>query len=143
MIRRSLILPLLLLAFSVSGQSFKVREHVAPGILVFAAGCFEGVMDGLQFYYDKPDQFWNPDISWKNKYKGGDPANGKTFAGKYFVAATDGWHLMKFGRNATLFTAFTLKIGEKKKWYWYLAEGAGYWFVNRVGFNVTYKMFKP
>lgn len=143
MIRRSLILPLLLLAVSVSGQSFKVREHVAPGILVFAAGCFEGVMDGLQFYYDKPNQFWNPDISWKNKYKGGDPANGKTFAGKYFVAATDGWHLMKFGRNATLFTAFTIKLGEKKKWYMYLAEGAGYWIVNRAGFNLAYKIFKP
>lgn len=141
MIRRSLILPLLLLALSVSGQSFKVREHIAPGILVFAAGCFEGVMDGLQFHYDKPDQFWNPDISWQNKYKGRNPDNGKTFAGKYFIAATDGWHLMKFGRNATMFAAFTINIGEKKKWYMYLAHGAGYWFVNRVGFNLTYKMF--
>lgn len=136
-----MILPLLLLATVVSGQSFKVREHVAPGILVFASGAFEGVMDHLQFHYDGSHQFWQPDISWKNKYKDRNPANGKTFAGKYFVAATDGWHAMKFGRNATLFAAFTLKIGEpRKKWYVYLYEAAGYWFINRVGFNLTYKM---
>lgn len=135
-----MILPILLLALSVSGQSFKMREHVAPGILVFTAGMFEGVMDHLQFHYDGSHQFWQPDISWRNKYKDRDPANGKTFAGKYFVAATDGWHLMKFGRNATLFTAFAIKLGERKKWYWYIVEGAGYWAVNRVGFNVTYKL---
>jgi len=139
LIRLSIILPLLLLATTVSGQSFKAREHVAPAVLVFAAGAFEGVMDHLQFHYDKPNQFWNPSTSWRNKYRNRDVSQGMTFRGKYLVFTTDGWHLMKFGRNATLFTAFTLKIGEKKKWYWYLAEGAGYWFVNRVGFNLTYK----
>jgi hypothetical protein len=76
-----------------------------------------------------------------NKYKGGDPANGKTFRGKYMVFTTDGWHLMKFSRNASIFYAFTLKVGEKKKWWVYIAEGAGYWLVNRVGFNLSYKLF--
>lgn len=115
-----------------------------PAILVFASGAFEGVMDHLQFHYDKPDQFWNPDISWKNKYKGGDPANGKTFAGKYMVWTTDGWHMMKFGRNLTMFAGFTLKLttGTKKRWYWYAVEGAGYWLVNRAGFNLTYKLLQ-
>lgn len=124
-------------------RTFKVREHVAPAVLVFASGAFEGVMDHLQFHYDKPNQFWNPDISWTNKYKNHDPAQGKTFAGKYFVAATDGWHLMKFGRNATIFAAFTFKIGEpRKRWYKYIYEAAGYWAVNRIGFNVTYNLLK-
>lgn len=126
---------------SLHAQQFKLKEHIAPAILVFVAGTAEGVMDGLQFHYDGNHPFWQPDISWRNKYKGGDPANGKTFAGKYFVAATDGWHLMKLTRNAALFTAFTLKIGEKKKWWVYVAEGACYWVVNRIGFNISYKLF--
>ena len=123
-------------------QKYQWNKQIAPAILVFVSGTAEGVMDHLQFHYDKPNQFWNPSISWRNKYKGGDPVNGKTFAGKYFVAATDGWHMMKFARNATIFTAFTLKVGEKKKWWFYVAEGAGYWLVNRAGFNLTYNTLK-
>lgn len=139
---KNLIALLLLAPLLVSGQQFKPKQHIAPAVLVFAAGAFEGVMDGLQFHYDKPDQFWNPDISWQNKYKGRNTENGKTFAGKYFVAATDGWHMMKFGRNATIFTAFVLKIGEpRRKWYVYVYEAAGYWLINRVGFNLSYHLF--
>lgn len=130
---------LILTAKSCHGQPFKLREHIAPAALIFASGAFEGGMDHLQFHYDKQNKFWNPDISWRNKYKGGDPANGKTFAGKYFVAATDGWHLLKLGRNATLFTGLILRIGDaKRKWYWLILEGAGYWAVNRAGFNFSY-----
>lgn len=131
----------IILLFAVLPASGQVKKHIAPASLVFVAGLFEGVMDGLQFHYDKPNQFWNPDISWTNKYKNNDPAQGKTFAGKYFVAATDGWHLMKFGRNATLFSAFVIKIGEKKKWHKYITEAAAYWAINRIGFNISYKLF--
>ena len=126
---------------SLHAQSFKLKEHIAPAVLVFVAGTAEGVMDGLQFHYDGNNPFWQPDISWRNKYKNKDPQQGKTFAGKYFVVATDGWHLMKFTRNATLFTAFTLKLGEKKKWWVYIVEGVSYWVINRIGFNISYKLF--
>lgn len=128
---------LILSATSCNGQS--IKKHIAPSALVFAAGAFEGAMDHLQFHYDGSDPFWQPDISWKNKYRNQDPAQGMTFRGRYMVFTTDGWHLMKFGRNATLFAAFTIKLGDKKKWYIYLAEGAAYWAVNRAGFNITYK----
>lgn len=121
---------------------FKVREHVAPAVLVFVSGAFEGSMDFLDFYYDKPNQFWNPDISWTNKYKNRDVAQGKTFAGKYMVWTTDGWHMMKFGRNLTMFAGFTLKLStsKKQKWYLYIAEGVSYWAINRAGFTLTYNL---
>lgn len=132
---------ILLFSCGITAAGQGLKKHAAPAVLVFAAGCFEGAMDGLQFHYERPNQFWNPDISYLNKYKGRNPANGKTFAGKYFVTVTDGWHLMKFGRNVTTFAAFTVKLSEKKKWYRYLGEGAAYWLINRVGFNLTYKLF--
>lgn len=125
-------------------RTFKAREHVAPAVLVFASGAFEGVMDHLQFHGDNGNKFWDPAVSWRNKYKGGNPANGKTFAGKYMVWTTDGWHMMKFGRNITMFAGFTLKVttGTKKRWYWYAVEGVGYWAINRAGFNLTYYLLK-
>lgn len=136
----ALVIILTLASLKCNAQ-YDWKKQIAPAILVLVAGGAEGCMDGLQFHYDGNHSFWQPDISWKNKYKGKDPANGKTFAGKYLVFTTDGWHLMKFTRNATLFTAFTLKVGERKKWWVYIAEGAGYWIVNRIGFNITYKLF--
>lgn len=132
----------LLVTMSASAQKYDWKKQIIPAVLVFTAGAAEGTMDHLQFHYDGNDQFWQPDISWKNKYRNRDPQQGMTFRGKYLVWTTDGWHMMKFTRNLTLFTAFTLKIGEKKKWWIYLCEGAGYWLVNRAGFNLTYKLLQ-
>lgn len=133
---------LVLTAKSCDAQPFKLRDHIAPAAAVFVAGGFEGAMDGLQFHYDKPDYFWNPDISWQNKYKNRDVAQGKTFAGKYLVWTTDGWHLMKAGRNASIFTGFMLHPYRRQKWYWYIVEGVAYWAVNRAGFNLVYSLYK-
>lgn len=124
-----------------SPKTFELKKHIVPASLVFVSGAFEGVMDYLQFRYDKGNDYWNPDISWVRKYKNKDPNQGKTFAGKYLVWTTDGWHLMKFGRNLTMFAGITLKFTEqKKKWYWYIIEGVAYWSINRIGFNITYNL---
>jgi hypothetical protein len=96
---------------------------------------------GLQFHYDKPNQFWNPDISWVNKYKNGDVSQGMTFRGKYLVFTTDGWHLMKFGRNMFIMGAIVTNFGEKRKWWVYVVEGVSYWAINRAGFNLVYHRF--
>lgn len=71
-------------------------------IFILVAGAAEGVKDKLNFHYDKSifsnwnQRFWNPFYSWRNKYIDKDPLKGESFRGKYFVATTDGWHLMKF-----------------------------------------------
>ena len=135
---------LFLFAKPCHGQQFKIRDHIAPAAAVFVAGCFEGAMDGLQFHYDRPNDFWNPDISWIRKYKNRDVAQGLTFRGRFMVWTTDGWHLMKAGRNASLFTGFVLRIspGKKQKWYWYVVEYISYWGINRAGFNLVYSRYK-
>ena len=132
---------ILIIAFSLLGIKCNAQIKPLPASSFFVAGLFEGVMDGLQFHYDKPNQFWNPDISWTNKYKNHDPQQGMTFRGRYMVFTTDGWHLMKFGRNAFTSAAIVLSIGEKKKWYRYVIDGVTYWAINRIGFNISYKLF--
>lgn len=139
--KKLLLLLILFLSLNVSAQQFKLKNYILPATAVFVAGGFEGAMDGLQFHYDKPDQFWNPDISWVNKYKNGDVSQGMTFRGKYLVFTTDGWHLMKFGRNMFIMGAIVTNFGEKRKWWVYVVEGVSYWAINRAGFNLVYHRF--
>lgn len=129
-----------------SGAQFK--KHIVPGVLVFASGCFEGMMDVLQYRYDgfkrtfpkSNDQFFDPRISWQNKYKDRDPQKGKTFAGNYLVGSTDAWHGFKSLRNATNFSAFAIRVtAKKRKWHQYVKEALVYWAVNRAGFTLIYK----
>jgi len=83
-------------------------------ILILCAGFCEGLMDALQFHYDisffKNDLFWNPENSWKNKYKDGDHLKGPKFlfSTTLFVSLTDGWHLMKLFRNILIFISLPL-----------------------------------
>tara|TARA_Y100000361_G_scaffold145150_1_gene153997 strand:- start:10 stop:384 length:375 start_codon:yes stop_codon:yes gene_type:complete len=80
-------------------------------IFFFLAAFSEAVMDTLQFHYYRSifsslnPIFWNPKLSWKNKYTLGNPGLGPKFVGSttIFVFTTDGWHLFKFFRNLFLF----------------------------------------
>lgn len=59
--------------------------------------CFN-MFDSSIFNTSKFNQnFWNPSISWKNKWKNGDRNQGEKFFGSstFLVWLTDGWHLLK------------------------------------------------
>jgi hypothetical protein len=83
------------------------------GFLLFVlAGICEAVMDKLQFHYDitifkkfKNQLFWDPKISWRNKYKNGQPLDGEKFflSKTLLVGFTDAWHLFKLLRTLTIF----------------------------------------
>ncbi len=73
-------------------------------ILVTIAGLSSSAMDKLQFHYYTsifrflPSQFWNPEVSWKNKYINKDSTLGRRkILGTLNVPVflTDGWHLLK------------------------------------------------
>lgn len=71
---------------------------------ILLAGLFEGLMDYLQFKYYEDNGFWNPRLSWDNKWKFGEPVNGERFwqSSRALVFLTDGWHLMKWFRNRNI-----------------------------------------
>ena len=132
----------------------RTTNYVITGTLVFLAGACDGVNQALQYQYDPfkkvfpnaNDQFWKPSMSGANKYKNGDPSQGAKFPGSTtcFVFLTDGYHLTRFANHLLWSGAIAIKLScyEKKKWYYYLMEAAGYWIVNRVGFCVVYNQFK-
>ena len=91
--------------------------YIIGYILVIIAGISEAVMDKLQFHYPKSifsnfkkQQFWNPLISWSNKYKNGDEKLGHSFPGSttIFVGFTDAWHLFKLINHTCLFIGLPL-----------------------------------
>ena len=90
------------------------------GLICFTLmGISEAVMDTLQFHFYKSkfskfkkQLFWDPAISWKNKYKNGDPKQGPKFpfSTTLLVGLTDGWHFFKLLRNLFLFVGILLLV---------------------------------
>lgn len=110
----------------------------------------DGLNQTISFHYSTfkhvfpkaNDQYWNPQISWTNKYKNNNPADGPKYFGSttFLVYTTDGYHMTRFVENVAIGSAIVLRINvyEKRKWWYYVIEGAGYWLVNRAGFVLVY-----
>lgn len=131
---------------------FKLKEHIVPAAFVLVAGAADGINQALQFRYDgfkrafpgANDQFYNPAISWTNKYKDHDPAKGEAFLGSktVFVFTTDAYHLSRFVNHLFSSGAIAVKIGQKReKWFVYVLQGLSYWVLHRLSFTLVYSRF--
>ena len=145
------LLPMTILA-QTSGK-YQIKKQVLPAALVLVAGAWDGLNQVIAYQYPHfkarfpgaNDQYWSKEISFLNKYKNGDPAQGAKFPGSKgaLVFLTDGYHLTRFCERLLLSGAFALKITQdKKRWYWYVLEGCAFWLVNRAGFCLIYNQFK-
>ena len=143
-----LLILILLLPVLIQAQIL-TKKDIAPLCLTFASGMFDGGAESLKFHYSEVnrkynlnDNFWNPALSWKNKYRNGDPSQGEAFTGSttVFVWTTDGYHLMRGMRNITAMTAISIQIGERQKWWKYLIELATFYISYTIGFNLSYEL---
>lgn len=143
---------ILTLASLKCNAQYDWKKQIAPASLVFAAGAFDGLNQALQFRYSgfkkafpkANDQWYDPSKSWRNKYKNGDPEQGRKFFGStsFFVGVTDAYHATRTLSNGLNATAIVVKINDgKKKWWVYVSEVIGLWLVNRVGFSLVYNAF--
>jgi hypothetical protein len=70
-------------------------------LLIIIAAIANAICDKLQFHFSTSifpsNTFWNPQVSWKNKWKNGDKSQGEKFFGSstFLVFTTDAWHLFK------------------------------------------------
>ncbi len=70
-------------------------------ILLLLSGVSNAIKDTVDHHYpisifkNFNPKFWSRELSWRNKYKDGDPLQGEAFWGSttYFVVLTDAWHL--------------------------------------------------
>ena len=86
--------------------------------IIIISGISKAVMDKIQFHYHKSifkdvlkynQQFWNPLLSWQNKYKENSMVEPK-FKGSttFFVFVTDAWHLSQTVLLSSLFIGIAL-----------------------------------
>lgn len=86
-------------------------------ILILLASVCNAIMDVTSFHYDKSifaklnPKYWNPQVSWKNKYVDWDNGNKerKKFLGINIAPAfTDAWHTSKSAMLICLISAIIL-----------------------------------
>jgi len=139
-----------------SEKSFKWhmdKNKYTTGGLVFLAGASKGFNETLLFHwkafrhtFPKANADWfNPNVSWTNKYKNGDPDAGAKFplSTSVLVMFTDQYHLNNFINKAAWSSALVFKIGEgKKPFKQYVFDALFYTFCHQAGFALTYYPFK-
>jgi len=93
-----------------------VLEQYIVILLIIFAGISNAIMDTLQFKFHESifrklnHKIWNPETSWRNKWKGGIKDNGERFWGssRWFVRFTDAWHFFQGMLWTFLFGAIVL-----------------------------------
>lgn len=76
-----------------------ILNIILYAILILLAAMFKAASDTFADHYDTSiftkynPQFWNKTISWKNKWIGGDKANGHKKGLKYWDPISDAWHI--------------------------------------------------
>lgn len=107
-------------------SSWKItNNHLWTGGMVFIAGAAKGFNETLHFHWKEfkrqlpkaNPQWFNPAISYKNKYKNNDPQAGPKFflSTTALVMFTDQYHLNNFINKLAWGSALVIKIGEGKK----------------------------
>lgn len=116
------------------------------GVFACLAGASKGVKDKLQFHFfssvfvDLNHTFWNPEISWRRKYKNGiDPTPRFFGSTTIFVAFTDGWHLFQMLETVFTLLAFTFALHGLPDLYEVLITAIAVVAAKNIMFQVTFK----
>jgi len=145
----SLIILMLISTLSWGQQrEFKLIEEIPSMSAMFLAGAFNGVSQDILFHYNEFEntfpntdpQFWDPSISWVNKYKNQDPLQGARFPGSttILVGTTDGYHAMLSSRDIMIVTSIALS-SKSRSWKHFHKKTAVYTQAYGAGFNLTYR----
>lgn len=153
---------LFFLCYAKAQNSFK--HYLMLGTTSLTSGVLDGTIESINYHYDcgfknrcksANDQFWNPVLSWKNKYMNHDPQQGPAFYGSTsaFVFVTDAYHMLRTAKRAT--SAFTIayfandvyngrELTKKQRW---MNIAKDFLFITAcrcAGFTLTYNvMFRP
>ena len=123
------------------------KKEVLPITTMFLAGAVNGVNQDLLFHYHEFEntfpranpQFWDPSISWRNKYRNGDPSQGEAFPGSstIFVGVTDGYHATVAARNIMITTTICIS-SESRGWKPFITRTLIYSLSYGLGFELMY-----
>jgi hypothetical protein len=137
----------------------QLKLIIISAVLLFIAGLSNGIMDTLQFHYSQSifpadSEFWNPALSWRNKWAQVDgelisPLTPRYFGSSTFLVwTTDAWHLFQtimffcFRTAAVVGLASYTRLARGK---WNIVAWIAVWIalqmIQAVGFHVMYSVF--
>ncbi len=163
-LRHPVLICLLLLIFLTPVQAQrKWKDYLLPGSSMFVSGMLDGTTESLSFHYNNGfkvhfpkinNQFWDPSVSWQNKYTNGNPDLGAKFPGSttVFVCTTDGYHLLRALKRSVDGLTLAYYINEsvqkinscpeykhgRKKWKNTVVDFLILTAIRSAGFNLTY-----
>jgi len=109
------------------------KKDIAPMLLCMGAGYSTGLRDEVLYH---PGQLFQQYPNLNRAFWDIRVQNPPTFLNTEW----DADHILK-GTTVLLFTAaVTFKIGDKKKWYWYILDGAKYFLSYKIGFYLSYNL---
>jgi hypothetical protein len=113
-------------------------------ILVGLAGISEAIMDKLIFHYDNSifksfnnQKYWDPELSWVNKYKKDLVTERFMFSTTILVFLTDAWHFLKFVRTLFMFVGLVI-IGANSLSIFHIII---FTIIARIVFGVIFEYF--
>jgi hypothetical protein len=129
---------------------------LAALVLWGMAGMADGVAETLQFHYSAfaqkcsscTDQYWNPEVSWNNKYADSEEPR-QRFIGSTTVLVwmTDAYHLFRSLTTWCLVAGWLvtcmvfLRLWIELHYWSLLACAVGYWAAKAVGFHLVYTFY--
>lgn len=131
---------------------FRANSVPARLGLLYVSGFADGMIQVLAFHPDRfferhPSanrRFWDVNESWRNKYRNGDPEQGRAFIGSttWLAWTTDAYHLFRTTSRVTAVTGFTVPLwkGSGKKLKHYAAEVGLSGLAWSAGFHTSYTL---
>ena len=133
-----------------SQAQFSIKKDWQSLGTIMIAGISDGTNEELSHHYNNfkkvfpkaNDQYWDPKISWTNKYKNGDPTQGPKHFGSttFLVWTTDGYHMTRFVKNTMVVTSIALSVRPKRKFKDFLVRAIAHSVAYHVGFFVSYEV---
>ena len=119
-------------------------------LLCMLSGACDGLAETLKWHYSQFNArfananpaFWNPAISWTNKYKNRDYLQRENFrqTSRAFDFTTDGYHLARMFRNVLVFSVIAFQFNSPCFWWQYLIIFASCYFAYSIGFSIIFDL---
>lgn len=158
---KSLLIVIILLLVQINGMQAqkKWKDYLVSGSAMFVSGMLDGTIESISYHYENGfkqrlpnanDQFWNPAVSWKNKYYQNNPQMGPKFLGSttIFACTTDAYHLLRTtkrsidGANLVYYMNKECKSNKtfQKRWKSEVKDFLILTAIRCAGFHLTYSL---